>query len=115
MEPAASLKVKLLDGGGKPLTSIRIWLTGENLLPGTNVIADGKTDRDGAFSASDIPRSRYRLVVEDSTGGRAELELGSINFRDAAEYIAEAIIYEWGSRETHVSFKVKRGRDRPSD
>jgi RNA polymerase sigma factor (sigma-70 family) len=112
MQPAASLKVKLLDGAGKPLANTRIWLTGKNLPPGCNVIESGTTNADGGFAASDVPRSTYRLVIEDMTAGRGELELGSIHFRDAAEYTAVATIHEWGPRATHVSFKVNRGADR---
>jgi RNA polymerase sigma factor (sigma-70 family) len=112
MEPAASLKVKLLDGRGKPLANTRIWLTGENLPPGTSVIGAGKTDADGGFAVSDVPRSVYRLVVEDTAGGRGEFELGSIHLRDSAEYTAVATIHEWARRATHVSLKVDRGLDR---
>ncbi len=112
MQPAASLRVKLLDGRGKPLANMPIWLTGDNLPPGASVLSDGKTDADGAFAVSDVPRSRYRLVIEDSTGGRGELELGSIQFEDAAEYSAVATVQEWGKLSTNISFKVNRGQDR---
>jgi hypothetical protein len=112
MQPAAALQVKLVDGDGKPLEGMRVWLTGENLPPASSVIDSGKTDADGAFAADDVPRSRYRLVVEDKADGRGELELGSIDFRDAAVYEAVATVHEWGPRATHVSLKVTRGRDR---
>jgi hypothetical protein len=112
MQPAASLKVKLLDGGGKPLSNMRLWLTGEDLPPGTNVIESGKTGADGGFAVSDVPRSTYRLVIEDPAGGRGTLELGSIRFHDAAEYTAVATIHEWGRRATRISLEVNRGRKR---
>lgn len=112
MEPAAALKVKLLDGTGKPLARMRIWLTGENLPPGTNVIDSGCTDAGGEFAATDVPRSSYRLVIEDPAPGRGELEMGSIHFRDAAEYQIVATVRKWGPLETDVSLKVTRGSDR---
>jgi hypothetical protein len=61
---------------------------------------------------NDVPRSSYRLVVEDTMGGRGELELGSIQFRDAAEYTAVATIHQWERSATQVSLKVNRGEDR---
>jgi hypothetical protein len=112
MEPAAALRVKLVDGAGKPLEGVRIWLTGENLPPASNVITSGRTDAAGAFAVDDVPRSRYRLVIEDKADGRGELELGSIQFSDAVVYEAVATVHEWGPQGTHVSLKVTRGRDR---
>ena len=76
-------------------TPTRISLTGEDLPPASSVIASGRTDADGAFAVEDVPRSQYRLVIEDDKGGRGTLELGSIRFRDAAEYNAVATIHEW--------------------
>ncbi len=112
MQPAAALKVKLLDGAGKPLTGMRIWLTGKDLPPGASVITSGSTDEAGGFAATDVPRSPYRLVIEDPATGRGELELGSIHFRDAAEYEVLATVRKWELQSTDVSFRVSRGRDR---
>jgi RNA polymerase sigma factor (sigma-70 family) len=112
MQPAASLRVKLLDGAGKPMAGTRVWLTGENLPPGGSVIADRRTDADGTFTIDDVPRNRYRLVIHPAADSREELELGSIQFRDAAVYEAVATVHEWGPQGTHVSLKVTRGRDR---
>ncbi len=112
MQPAAALTARLVDGAGKPLPNLSVWLTGKDLPPGSSVVASGKTDAAGVFTAVDVPRSTYRLVVEDRAAGRGELELGSIHFADAADYEAVATIREWGPRGTDVSFKVMRGRDR---
>ena len=76
------------------------------------MIADRRTDADGTFAVEDVPRGPYGLVIEDKAGGRGALELGSIQFRDAAEYTAVATIHEWGPQATHVSLKVTRGRSR---
>jgi hypothetical protein len=110
MQPAARLAVKLVDGAGKPLADVRIRLTGENLPPGSSVIAGGRTDAGGAFAVADVPRSRYRLVIEDPAADRGTLELGSIEFRDAVEYTAVATVHAWGAQGTHVSLKVARGK-----
>jgi hypothetical protein len=113
MQPAASLKVSVVDGAGRAMANTRVWLTGENLPPGASVLADSRTDAAGVLRVDDVPRSSYRLVVvEDEDGGRGRLELGSIRFRDAAEYDAVATVHEWGPQVTHVSLKVTRGRDR---
>jgi hypothetical protein len=112
MQPAAALKVKLLDGAGKPLAGMRIWLTGKDLPPGASVITSGSTDEAGGFVAADVPRSPYRLVIEDPADGRGELELGSVHFRDAAEYEVLATIRKWELQSTDVTFRVSRGRNR---
>ena len=113
MYKAAALRVKLVDGAGRPMANTRVWLTGEDLPPGGSVIADRRTGADGTFAVDDVPRSSYRLVViEDGAGGRGKLELGSIRFRDAAEYRAVATIHEWAPGSTHVSLKATRGPDR---
>jgi len=115
MQPAATLRAKLVDGAGKPMANTRIWLTGENLPPGASVIKDGRTDKDGIFTVADVPRHPYRLIVVDDEAdgrGRGTLELGQIHFHYAAEYDVEATIHEWSQRATHTSFKVTRGRDR---
>jgi hypothetical protein len=72
---------------------------------------DGKTVRAGLFAAADVPLKSYRLVIEDTAAGRRELELGSINFEGAAEYVAVATIRDWGPCATDTSLKVTRGRD----
>lgn len=64
------------------------------------------------FAIADVLRNPYRLVIEDSAAGRGELELGSINFQDAAEYETLATVCEWGPSGTDISLKVTRGRDR---
>lgn len=112
MERAASLKARVVDGAGNPMANLSIWLSGDKLPPATNVLASGKTDADGVFVVEDVARHLYRLVVEDKTGGRGTLELGSIRFPDAAQYMASATIHAWGPQQTHVSFKTTHGRDR---
>jgi hypothetical protein len=112
MQPAAALKVKLLDGAGKPMAGMRIWLTGKDLPTGASVIASGSIDAAGGFVATDVPRRPYRLVIVDPDAGRGELELGSVHFRDAAEYEVLATIRKWEIQSTDVSFRVSRGRDR---
>jgi len=94
------------------MADTRIWLTGENLPPGASVIADGRTDAGGAFAVADVPRRSYRLVIVDRPDGRGELELGSIRFRDTAEYTAVGTVHKWEPGETHVELKVTRGKER---
>jgi hypothetical protein len=109
MQPAASLTVKLVDGAGAPMADTRVWLTGDDLPPGASVIADRRTAVDGTLTVEDVPRTSFRLVViDDDPEGRGELELGSVQFRDAAEYLAVATVHEWTPAATHVSLKVTR-------
>jgi hypothetical protein len=113
MQPAASLTVTLVDGAGAPMRDARVWITGDDLPPGASVIADRRTAADGTLAVEDVPRTSFRLVlVDDDPDGRGELELGSIQFRDAAEYEAVATVHEWTAAATHASLKVTRGRDR---
>jgi hypothetical protein len=112
MERAASFSVKLTDGAGRPMPNTRVWLTGNSLPPGSSVLAAGKTDAAGFFAVADVPRSSFRLVIEDAAPGRGELELGSIQFQEAAEYHAVATVRAWGPQTTDTSLKVIRGRDR---
>jgi RNA polymerase sigma factor (sigma-70 family) len=107
----ASLRIRMVDGAGKPMANVRVWLTGDKLPPGAGAIADGRTDAGGAFAVKDVPRSRYRLVIEDRDAGRM-LELGSVEFRDPAQYTAVVTVREWTEQTTDVSLKVTRGPDR---
>jgi RNA polymerase sigma factor (sigma-70 family) len=113
MAPAAALKAKLADGAGRPMADTPIWLTGENLRPAASVLASGRTDADGVFVARDVPCSRYRLVIGDRADNRRELELGSIQFADPVEYLAEATVHSWTPVATHASLKVTRGEKPP--
>jgi RNA polymerase sigma factor (sigma-70 family) len=108
MAPAAALRVRLVDGAGKPMAGTRIWLTGDSLPPGSSVLWAGETDADGLFVAKDVRHGRFRLVIADRE--RHELELGSIQFADPVEYVAEATIHAWTPGTTHTSFSVTRGR-----
>jgi hypothetical protein len=107
----ASLRIRMVDGAGKPMANVRVWLTGDKLPPGAGAIADGRTDAGGAFAVKDVPRSRYRLVIEDRDAGRM-LELGSVEFRDPAQYTAVVTVREWTEQTTDVSLKVTRSPDR---
>jgi RNA polymerase sigma factor (sigma-70 family) len=107
MAPAAALKVKLVSPDGKPLTNYRVWLTGKDLPPASSVIAGGQTDASGEWLVRDVPRHRYRLVIDDPREKYGELELGSIRFADPVEYTAVATVSMFAT-ETSVSLKVTR-------
>jgi RNA polymerase sigma factor (sigma-70 family) len=111
MQPAAALKVRLLDADGKPMTKAKLWLTGACLPPGASVIGSGETDAAGVWTLTEVPRSRYQLVLGDPKDFHRELVLGSIDFADAAEYVADVTVYSWTETETHVKIKSARGKD----
>jgi hypothetical protein len=111
MCPAAAVKVRLLGADEKPMANANLWMTGENLPPGGSVVAQGKTDADGVFTATEIPRSPYRLVLGDPKDFHKELVLGEIEFKDAAEYVVDVTVYEWTPTSRHVKFKYARGKD----
>jgi hypothetical protein len=108
MAPAAALRVKLVGPDGKPLTNTRVWLTGKNLPPASSVIAGGHTAASGEWVVRDVPRHRYRLVIDDPREKYGELELGSIRFADPVEYTAEATVLALSATETAASLKVTR-------
>jgi hypothetical protein len=108
MAPAAALRVKLTGPDGKPLTNTRIWLTGKNLPPAASVIAGGQTDAGGEWVVRDVPRHRYRLVIDDPREKFGELELGSIRFVEPVEYTADVTVHALSATETSSSLKVTR-------
>jgi RNA polymerase sigma factor (sigma-70 family) len=108
MAPAASLRAKLTGPDGKPLANTRLWLTGKDLPPASNVIASGGTDANGVWVVPDVPRHAYRLVIDDPRVPRGELELGMVQFVDPVEYTADVTVHALSLAETHISVKVTR-------
>jgi hypothetical protein len=108
MAPAATLRAKLFGPDGRPMGKTRIWLTGNDLPPGSSVLDSGETDAEGVWVAKDVRRGRFRLVIADPREQWGELELGSIRFSDPIEYAVEATVHAWSPTETHASLKVTR-------
>jgi hypothetical protein len=111
MEQAAALAVVLVDAARKPMPKAKLWLTGDRLPPGVNVIGAGETDANGNWTLTEVPRSRYRLVLGDPKDPRRELVLGSIEFTDVATYVAGVTVHEWTPTATQVTFTARRGKD----
>ena len=108
VDRAAKGEAFVIAKAGKPMVKARVYLTGKNLYPASNVLDSSETDAEGVFMADDIPLSRYRLVLEERGERRREQELGSIDFDAAVEYTAEATVHSWKPTLTHVTFKVTR-------
>jgi hypothetical protein len=62
LKPAASISGILADTDGKPLSGIRVGVTGEELRPSTSVFAEVKTDEKGQFKFSDLPTT-FKLKI----------------------------------------------------
>ena len=75
-------------------------------MPG--LVASQMTDADGVMTATEVLRPRLRLVLVGEGQSPPRLELGSIDFQEAAEYRADVQLHAWTPAETGFTTRVKR-------
>ena len=62
LKPAASISGTLSDADGKPISGIRVGITGDELRPSTSIFAEVKTDEKGGFKFSELPTT-FKLKI----------------------------------------------------
>lgn len=83
MLPAATIRGKLIDKKGSPVSSEEIWLAGNELYPSTSALETIQTDKDGMFTVDSVPCKSFWFTHRYK---RDEVKTRSINFSQPGEY-----------------------------
>ncbi len=113
MLPAATIKGKLVDKKGNPISGEEIWLAGNELYPSTNALETIKTDKDGMFTLDSVPCKSFWFTHRSK---RDEVRTRPINFSKPMEYEI-TLVYDkpvFGKPTlTCISFQESRTGQRP--
>jgi len=89
MATAASIQGKLIDEEGKPIANQKLWMSGKELYPSTNVLKSIETDQNGEFEAKNIPQKSFWFEIQNPHNKREELKTDTFIIDVPAEYSVE--------------------------
>ncbi len=88
MLPEATIRGKLVDKKGNPISGEEIWLAGNELYPSTSVLETIQTDKDGMFTVDSVPCKSFWFTHRYK---RDEVRTRPINFSRPGEYVVRLV------------------------
>ena len=100
LKPAASISGTLSEPDGKPISGIRVGITGDDLRPSTSVFSEEKTDERGEFKFTELPTTFKVKIYFESKKNWREWPSYTVLLREPKHFRVTAI-----RNRDHFEFK----------